>query len=148
MELLTYSHAEQDSFIFSKMYDLFVNTHRFDRRYTPEDRLELSQNCDYWFILYHRKKNIIVAECSVENRHSITKKHFYIQDVWVHPKFRGNNYCIQLLLNVFYTLEEGGIQCSFSLVTQLNNTSAQSAYKKVFGEPVAKDEDYFYFSTE
>jgi predicted GNAT family acetyltransferase len=143
LQFFTYNRIHHTDMVLQKMHTLLWNTYHTDQEVTPECRYYSSQNSDYWFALYTPDTDIIIAECSVQ---STTPKHFYICDVWVHGNYRGNCYCVQLLLNVFYMLECDN-SCVFSLECFRNNHAAKSCYTKVFGDPVTEDEVFYYFST-
>jgi hypothetical protein len=113
---------------FRLLYDSDCIKQQEYTRYKPE----------YWFALYDNS-NMIVAECEVHRFNSFwwcnRKEKYEITDVRVHPKYRGNEYCGLLLLNVMYYFDqrvENPEQLSFELWAHRSNLSAQRAYRKIF----------------
>lgn len=109
---------------------------------------------EFWVVLYNDNQEII-AECSVQPIHSnpFTKriKYFCINDVYVKKKYRGNNYSILLLLNVFCHFRKRFGDIPFRLFCGVFNYPAYHCYLKIFGSPVQiydRSRHYYLFSTE
>lgn len=106
---------------------------------------------DFWVMLYNENQEII-AECSVQGIYSnpFTERirYFCINDVYVKKKYRGNNYSVLLLLNVFCYFRERfpTSNAPFRLFCGIFNSAAYECYKKVFGEPYMVTRKYFLFS--
>lgn len=101
-------------------------------------------NLDYWCCLYNNDDEII-AECSV-SRVNKYRSYYYIADVYVTEKFRGNGYAVALILNVIYSYDQLGISGPFELCAYSTNLSAQRCYNKIFGNPSYKKYNLVYYS--
>ena len=85
-----------------KMFELFTQNYSNNIEFPPEYQYKCILNCDYWFIIYDDKNNII-ASCSVNEENDNI---FEINDVFVEEKFRGNNYSVLLIMNILYYFEQ------------------------------------------
>ncbi len=90
---------------------------------------------DFWFTLVN-KDNQIIGECSIYIRHDSNIKTFEIQDVFIEPKFRGNNYAELMLLNVLSYLNQHYTFYNYIIRTHSDNIPAIKTYTKICGEPL------------
>ena len=114
--------------------------------FSPSYRYNIINESDYWFILYNEIDNSIISECSViiENYNV-----FEINDVYVHKKYRGNNFSILLIMNVLLYFDTTYFyinKLSIKLCTNIDNIKAITCYKKIFGDPYRTDNKFTYFS--
>lgn len=124
-----------------------VDTEKLVQKLTND--YEATLGSDYWFVLYN-DRNEILAECSVDRIFVPCTNyihHYYIGDVWVPQRFRGNSYAVALLLNILYYFDQNSTCQTFRLCAFADNVSACRCYEKVFGTPYACSNDLVYFST-
>lgn len=128
---------------------------RLHKWYTAR-QINIIRRAHYWFVLLNDKDEI-VADCGAYRQGNIFPcclrlggHHYAITDVMVYPTFRGNQYCVLLLLNVlsyFSQLEpnqpENGL---IRWYTHRHNLSAVRAYRKIC-TPVYGPNQIVYFST-
>lgn len=104
--------------------------------------------CDYWFCIYNNNDEIM-AECSVFHKTGTClnnyRQYYYIADVYVPDRFRGNGYAVALILNVIYYFDQNGIEGPFELCAYTSNYSAQRCYDKIFGKPYCKKNNLIYY---
>ena len=124
-----------------EIFDLFEINYKDNKEYPAAYQYKCIKNVDYWFILYDEKTKNIIAECSViiENDNI-----FEINDVLVKEKYRKNNYCALLLMNVLYFFGNKP-NVFIKIMCHIDNKAAYCSYKKIFDMPYKTDDKYAYF---
>lgn len=141
------------------LQNIFEQNFTEDKVFTPLFRISAieeaiyEEELDYWFVLYDSETLDLYASCSLQTiyEESYEKKDtemsFEIFDVLVEEKYRGNNYCTLLLLNIMIEMKkiEPETRLKFQIRCNLGNKVAFQIYRTIYGEPKYIDETFIYF---
>lgn len=111
-----------------------------------------------YFYCELKKDEETIAQCEIHvNRfrwwcRESNTDYYYISDLSVRKKYRGNNYCSLLLLNVMYYFDQKrdgtDREIIFEISAYKDNIPAMRAYRKIFGRPCSRDRHLIHFSTK
>jgi hypothetical protein len=126
-----------------RLKELYIKNYSHDKECTPEYRYEVIMSWqDMWFHLVNSDDQIIGC-CSAK----IKDNTYIFDDVYIEEKFRGNNYAILLLLNAMESVMANNMNARFQISAHDDNMPAVKTYSRIFGEPSAKENNMFVYSS-